>query len=253
MTFSALLRFVLLGAAMACVLLGPVLGSAFNGYLLLGLIAGIWLVLSYRSAQGSRIAADSPSLIASGRYEEAEERITQSLNSFSLFRPVKLMSLHHLALLRHAQKRWEESAALCRALLGQRLGQLQGIAKPSRLILADACLEMNDLRAAHEALSTLYMQRLSLGEAMNLQLVQLDYSTRIGAWEHMLMGVNVKVQLAELMPTGNAARAQAYLALAAKRTGRTELSDWLRRRVELLADVQELARQRPILWELWQK
>jgi hypothetical protein len=53
------------------------------------------------------------------------------------------------------------------------------------------------------------------------------------------------------MPNG--ARVQAMLALAAKRTGRTDWANWLRRRVELLVDVRELATQRPLLWELWEK
>jgi hypothetical protein len=224
-----------------------------HGYLFLGVIGAIWLALSYRSAKGSRMAADSPSLIAAGHFEEAEQRIDESLKTFSMFRTVKLLSLHHLALLRHAQKRWDECAALCRVLLRQRLGPLQGIAKPSRLILADALLELGDLGAAYDALLGLYQQRLTLGEAMNLLVVQLDYSARIGAWQHMLAGIHSKVQLAELMPAANAARAQAYLALAARKLGRPDWADWLRRRVELLVDVQELTRQRPILWELWSK
>ena len=59
------------------------------------------------------------------------------------------------------------------------------------------------------------------------------------------------MQLAELMPQPAGARSQALLALAAKRTGRPDWEGWLRRRVELLADVQELCVRRPILWELW--
>src|SRR3712207_6854480 len=54
---------------------------------------------------------------------------SQALRSFSLFRAVKLLSVHHLAVLRHAQKRWQDSAMLCRALLGQRLGSLQSLSR----------------------------------------------------------------------------------------------------------------------------
>ena len=67
----------------------------------------------------------------------------------------------------------------------------------------------------------------------------------------MINGVMSKVQLAELMPAVNAARAQAMLALAAGKAGRPDLSDWLRRRAELLGDAPALKKERPILAELW--
>jgi hypothetical protein len=41
------------------------------------------------------------------------------------------------------------------------------------------------------------------------------------------------------------------VALAAKKIGRMDFSDWLRTRAELLADVQRLASERPMLKELW--
>jgi hypothetical protein len=252
LTLASLVKGALIGGVVLCVLVGPLVGWRGNaGVLLLG-IGAAWLVLSYRSMKGSRWVATSPGLIATGQFEEAEQNIEQALRSFSLFRTVKLLSVHHLAVLRHAQRRWQDSAVLCRALLGQRLGALQGLSRQSRLILADALLEMGDVRGAYEAIAGLYEQRLSLGEAMNLLVVQLDYEARVGAWGHMMENVKAKGHLCELMPAGNAARAQALLALAAKRTGRDDWAQWLRRRVELLADVQRLASERPILWEVWE-
>ena len=252
LTLTSLVKFALVGGAMACVFLGPVLGWRGDAGLALAGLGVAWIVLSYRSMKGSRWAADSPGLIASGQYDRAEHHIEQALRSFSLFRAVKLLSVHHLAVLRHAQRRWQDAAILCRALLGQRLGTMQGISRQSRLILADALLEMGDTRGAYEAIAGLYDQRLSLGEAMNLLVVQLDYEGRIGAWGRMMENVQSKVELCELMPTAGAARAQALLALAAKRTGRIDWAQWLRRRVELLVDVQRLAKERPMLWELWE-
>jgi hypothetical protein len=41
------------------------------------------------------------------------------------------------------------------------------------------------------------------------------------------------------------------MALAAKKIGRMDWFDWLRRRVELLIDVQHLCADRPMLKELW--
>jgi uncharacterized protein YfdQ (DUF2303 family) len=66
-----------------------------------------------------------------------------------------------------------------------------------------------------------------------------------------MQGIAQKVQLAELLPTEASARVQALLALAAKKVGKTELSEWLKKRAELLVDSQELARMRPVVGELW--
>lgn len=251
LTMGSLLKWLLIGGSAAVFLLGPLLGGSLNGTLLLVGIFALWLMLSYRSVKGSRLAADSPALIAAGQFEQAEHHIDQALRSFSIFRTVKLVSLHHLAVLRHAQRRWPESARLCQALLGQRLGSLQGLSKSSRLILADAMLEMGDLRGTHHALSGLYNHRLTLGEAMNLLRVQLDYLSRVGAWEQMMSEAVKKAQMAELMATADSVKTQALLALAAKKTGRSDWADWFRRRVELLADPRDLVSARPALREVW--
>jgi hypothetical protein len=228
-------------------------GKSIDGSLLLVGLGMLWMVLSYRSVKGQRLAAESPSLIAAGHFDEAEQQIEEALRSFSLFGGVKMLSLHHLALLRHAQKHWQDSADLCRTLLKQKFGAIQGIARPSRLLLADALLELGDVRGAYAALAALYQERLSLGEAMNLLLIQLDYESRLGAWEAMLpRGMAYKrVQLAELMPAASSARAQAFMALAAHKTGRPEWAAWLRARAELLADSTEISKERPVLAELW--
>jgi hypothetical protein len=254
LTLGALLKGILLAGAAVSLVLGMTANThATAGTFLLVAVSVLWLLLSYRSVKGSRLAAISPSLIASGQYAQAEAQIELALRSFSLFRTAKVLSLHHLALLRHAQKRYQEAALLCRALLGQRLGSLQVLNKPSRLILADALLEIGDAGGAYQAISGLYQQRLSLGEAMNLLLVQLHYESQLGFWSQMMgHGMAQKVALAELMPAQSAARAQALLALAAHKTGRSDWAAWLVRRVELLADVKQLCAERPMLGELWQ-
>lgn len=247
LTLSLVLKVGLMCAAGASLALGP--DSARIAALLA--IGSVWFWLSLSSARSSRSSADSPSLIASGQFEEAEKNIELTVRTFSLFRAVKLQALHHLALLRHAQRRWQESALLCRALLGQRLGALQGLARPTRLLLADSMLEMNDLRGAHEAIADLYPQRLSLPETLTLLAIELDYLARIGAWARMMENVMPRVELAELMPASSSARAQALLALAAKKIGRPDLALWLRSRALLLADPQKLSAERPILKEVF--
>ena len=251
LTFARLVRGLFALALVAAFLL-PLTPLRLDPLLVLPVIACVFLALAVGSVKGSRLITESPSLIAAGQFDEAERRIDRALRGFSLFRHVKVLGLHHLALLRHAQKNWHESAMLCRALLGQKADTVRGVGKPARLMLADALLEMNDVRGAGDAVADLLRQRLSLAEVLKLLVVQLDYQSRVGAWADMMNGITTKVQLAELMPASAAARAQALLALAAKHTNRPDWSDWLRRRAELLGDVQKLASDRPLLWELWQ-
>jgi len=210
-----------------------------------------WLALNRRAARRSRQVADASSLIAAGRFEEAEKEIELGLREFSLARTVKLVGLHHLALLRHAERRYGESAILCRTLLNQRLGTMGNIARPTRLIMADALLETADLTGAYAAITALYQEKLSLIEAVQLQSIQLDYLSQIGAWDAMISGWREKVDMTEIMPTEVSARSQACLALAAKKLGGTTLSTWLVSRVELLIDPARLVAQRGVLAELW--
>jgi hypothetical protein len=114
-------------------------------------------------------------------------------------------------------------------------------------------LELGDTDAAGEAIARLFQTRLSLNEMLTLLAVQLDYQSRVGAWREMTAALGTKVQLAELMPAHTSARAQALLALAAKQTDEPTLANWLRRRAELLTDMQKLATERPFLWALWEK
>jgi hypothetical protein len=249
-TLGVLLKAALLGAAVATIM-GPAVGIKIDASAVLLVLGAVWVVLSMRSVHGSRLAMGSPMLIAAGRFDAAEEQIDGALKAFSLSRKVKLLSLHHLAVLRHAQRRWQESALLCRALLNQRLGSAAGLMRATRLILADSQLELNDLIGAHDSLTQLHRDRMSLAESLQLMLVQLDYESRIGAWGHMMGGVTGKVEMAELMSGEAAARAQAFLALAAQKLGRLDWAAWLRRRVELLTDVKSLCESRPLLTELW--
>ena len=110
---------------------------------------------------------------------------------------------------------------------------------------------MGDVRGAYDAFIHLHDERLALGEAVQLLLTEMDYASRVGAWNHMMQALMIKVQLAELMPTQSAAIVQALIALAAKKVRRMDVSEWLRRRAELLVDRDELVRQKPVLKELW--
>jgi hypothetical protein len=250
LTLGAILRWVLIVAGAVALFGQPIFASSSLTVLgLVVIVSAIWLVLN--SVRGSRIAADSSSLIAAGQFEPAEQQIAAAIKSFSIFRTARLLVLHHLAMLRHAQGRWQESALLCRALLGQRPGAAGGLERSSRLILAQSLLELGDLSGVYESLSALYSQRLTLREALNLLVVQIEYLARIGAWDQMTVELGRRCELAELLPTAPSARVQALLALAARKTGRQHWADWLRARAELLVDAQTLRTAQPILGELW--
>jgi hypothetical protein len=253
LTVSSLLKGIMLAAAVACLLLEatPLPRTGIGASVILVLIGGLWMLLSAYSFKGSRLAAASPSLIASGDFEQAEHQIDEALRSFSLFRAVKLRSFHHLALLRHAQKRWGEAAILAQALLTQRLGALAGLSRSARLILAESLLEVGDVHGAYHALRDLSSEHLALGESLALSLVQLDYCAKIGAWSEMLQQIEQRIPLIDLMAAGASAKSQALLALAARKLGKTQWEVWLRRRAEMLSDVNQLVAHRPILAELW--
>lgn len=246
-TLSAALKLGLIGGGLIALALVDGTGKAY----VVTVFMAVWLMLSFKSARPSRLIADSPALISLGRYEEAEASLDEALRSFSMFRTVKLLSLHHLAVLRHKQQRWAEAAKLCQAVLGQRLGGLTSLSKPSQIMLADALVQLNDLPGAYAAITALYKHRLSLGEALQLMVLQLDYETRIGAWQNVFHNVEHKMAMCDLLPSPEAAKAQALMALAAKKLGQAAWSDYLRQRVELLADINELCLRKPILKELF--
>jgi tetratricopeptide (TPR) repeat protein len=251
LTLGSVVRGLLLAAAVASLVVLPVVAPQVHSSMALLAVGAVWIVLGYNSAKGSRLSADAPALIAAGQYDEAEERLSKAVGSFSLFRQAKLQTLHQFAQLRHAQKRYADAARLCQEVLGQRNADRLPMAKAVRLLQADALLELDDVRGTHGALSGLYGQRLSLAEVLVLLVAQLDYEARVGAWDRMMHEAMTKVQLAELMSSPSAARAQALLALAAGRSGRPDFRDWLRARAELLVDSQSLVARRPMLAEVW--
>jgi len=251
LTIGSLLKWLILGGAGLVILLEPIVQGGFGGTFILMGLGVVWFVLSARSARGTQLAVGASPLIATGQFDAAEVQLNEALQSFSIFRGAKLIGLHHLAVLRHAQRRFTDAAALSRALLTQRLGTLESLSKPTRLILAESLLETDDLRGAYEALSGLYKMRLTLNEAVALLAIQTDYTTRTGAWAEVLSGLESKLQLCELMPSDRAAKTLSCFALALKKTGRPADALLQQRRAELLVAPAELVASRPMFKELW--
>ncbi len=230
---------------------GAKAGSSLFGLLPLVAVV-VWIALGVRSARTAALAAGAGPLVAAGLFAAAEDRVARSLDSFCLFRSPRLLGLHHLALLRSAQDRPAEAAALCRAVLRRPGAAAAGLFNGSSLLLADAGLRLNDLPTVHNCLARLWGHRVNLSESLKLLEVQLDYQSRTGAWAAMADGLAHKVEMAELMPSESAAGAQALLGLAARRTGRPAWAEWLGRRADLLADRADLVKRRPALAEFWE-
>src|SRR5438046_7117394 len=91
LTLGSVLKGLMLGAAMLCLLLDAVARPAgFSGSLALAVIGGVWLTLLYRSSKASQMAAVSRALIAQGALEQAERHIVGAVRSFSVFSPGRL-------------------------------------------------------------------------------------------------------------------------------------------------------------------
>lgn len=251
LALGTLVRWVLLSVCMVAVLgqsfvhdAGATLMTVFS------VAGGSWIILMFQSMRGSRMAADSSMLIAAGQYEAAEEHLEEAIGSFSMFRSAKLICLHHLAVLRHAQNRWQDAAALSNALLRQQRSS-RSFDRASRLILIESLLRLGDVAGAGQQLAALAQQRLSLPQALQWLSLQLDYSARMQDWRAMMSGVASKAQLLELLPGPASARAHALLALAATELRLDDWKHWLARRAELLVDREKLITDTPGLARVW--
>jgi hypothetical protein len=233
-------RDLRLAAGLRIVMIATALGGLFfekifsgGSFLLIGAVAS-WVLLSYRSARGTQLAAMSPALLASGDLAAAEKVIGDALSSFCLFKSVRLRSLHHLAVLRHAQGRHAESVLYCRELLHHRLRALADLSQSARLMLADSLLHLDAVSEAGEPLASLAAEPLDLDQTLKLAAVQLEYLARLERWDQMLLGLRSRLDLVELMPPAPCAHSHALLARAASELEKGRLAEWLRMRGEAI-------------------
>jgi hypothetical protein len=211
----------------------------------------LWVLLAVNGYRETHNAMRWPMLIASGELVKAEQEIESAIHGFSVLRSVKLMSLHHLAVLRMAQRNWSDAARLSKALQRYRLGRDGSLTRASLLVLAATATRVGQLRDAYEALQRLRAVPLTLDEQLSLLHAESAYLARIGAWETLCYRIDAKAKMAELMPSEAAAQTQALLALAAKRTGRDQWAGYLMKRCELLAEPAKLVGEEPLLGEVW--
>jgi hypothetical protein len=246
------IRFALWGALAASLALGSFL---MIGVPLVGVLAVLYVAIMVMTTRTTRLALESSSLIAAGEFDLAEDSVGRSIRGFSVHREGKALGLQQLAVLRHAQKRWADAAALSRELLARQPAKPSAseMEKQSRLVLVDSLLELGDVQAAGMELARLEQLPLNLKELLSLTALRADFLARAGDWNALFQQIERTTALAEIMPARMGARVEAMLALAAKKIGRDDWATYLTRRVELLVDMDELARHRPMVLELWAK
>jgi hypothetical protein len=228
------------GAALALGIAGLPWADIVGGGLLLG-----WMGLLTWSLKAGPITAEAGQLLAMGKHEAAQKRVEAAATRFGVLRPLKLATLHQLAMLRHAQGRFGEAQHAATSLL-QLIGR-RGATLPAQLLLADSALEADDLPAAREAINRLRGQTLTAKPAALVMLAQLDYQGRVQAWPVMLGQWREKLELAALLRPEQQALVSALLGLAAKHEGHPALSADLARRATLLSDAGKLIDRRPQL------
>lgn len=203
--------------------------------LAVALAIGTWMLVNGVSA---RTSSELPRLSAMIEDDpaEAEAALARQLRRRPLLRWVRLLLYHRLALLRHRQQRYGETAAICQQLLSHRLGPAEGTRRHLLLLLAESQLERRDLAGAYPALSALHQATLPVMEAMQRLTLQTRYELAAGYPRHALWQWRAKVRLAELMPADHDGAVHAMLATAADRCAQGEPSRWLWDRAALLCD-----------------
>jgi hypothetical protein len=215
-------------------------GSAV-GFLVVILLVFGWIGVSTISANVWRALPTVTAMIARNP-DVAEDGLARLMKRRPLMRWVRLLLYHRLAAIRHRQHRFQESAAICRAVLGEPLGPARRQRGSLLLMLAEASLQCRDMHGAYGALYELHREKLGLAERLQRLAIQTRYEVLNGHDRAALGGLRDKLMLAELMPAEHCGAMHAMLTASAKRVGRTELADWLWRRSQLLCGPEQLDR-----------
>lgn len=203
------------------------------------LVVAGWLAVNVVSAKVSRELPRVAAMIEADPVA-AEARLAEHMRRRPLMRWVRLMLYHRLAGLRHRQRRFAESAAICAAVLRHRLGPARQARAHLLLMLTEAALECGDLHAAYGALSELFRTRLTLLEALQRLALQTRYEVMAGHPAAAVQQAQRKAHLAELMPTPQCGALHAMLATAAVQAKQHDLATWLWGRAQLLCTPEQL-------------
>ena len=220
------------GVLMSLVLTGT---GAVLGVIAPAFVLGLWMWWSITTAKAARTLAGLSALLLTNP-RQAEATIQQTLRYRPVLRWVRLLTYHRLAGLRHLQRRFDQSAAICLCLLNQPLkGAAAAIRSHLLLMLAEAQMQLGNLPGAYHALAHLQQTRLGLTESLQRLAIQTRYELAVGQYDAALRRSRAKVQLSELMPASHCAAMHAMLAFAARQADQPHLADWLWKRTQLLA------------------
>ena len=212
----------------------------------------VWFGVLVISVRARRLVIDAVPLIAAGEFGLAEDRLSQSLRTFSVLRSTRLLGLQQLAMLRHSQSNWADVAKLCRELIDRQRPGERNLDLPSRLMLIEALVELGDVGRAQYEIAAIATARLGLRETLLLTALRLEAQVRAGQWSEATRHLDATLALVELMPPAVLARSHALLSLAAKRQGLAEWHQLLARRALLLSDAKTLTNGRPFLEEAFE-
>ncbi len=202
-------------------------------------VAAAWLGISAVNSRATRALPQIGQAI-DAHPADAEAMLAAELRRWPLLRWVRLLLYHHLAMLRHRQHRYAESAHITRHVLGYPLGPAGAQRGNMLLMLTEACLQLGDLVGAYHALNDLHATPLSLFESMQRLVLQTRYEVVVGHDQAALARVHEKLQLAELMSAPQCGAMHAMLARSAERAEQHDLARWLWARAALLCTPDQL-------------
>jgi hypothetical protein len=196
----------------------------------------LWLLASHASARTTRLALQAAQhAAATDQTARLEDTLARGLKRFTLYRSIRVMLYHHLAVLRARQGRDAEAAAICAALLaGDLVPRVSGQRGKLLLLFTEVTLRAGGLWDAWAALGELAGLNMPLNDRLKRLELQTRYEAACGRWDRMLRQLPSKVQLSELMPAEESAAMQRRLLDAADRAGFAATAAWLRARAELL-------------------
>ncbi len=207
---------------------------------ILGLMAALWIAMSWRTIKQVRSARTSSTLMAQGRLDEARQQLLQVLEGPSPLRSSKILACHYLAVTAHLANAHREAASISRALLRHRLGSMKGIATATRMVLADALLMLNDTAAAGPVMHDIQQSQLTLTDRMTLLPIELRYQLASDQLEQAVDDLPDKVKVADLLDSSSAALTHLLLAEACRRMDMPQQGQYLLHRARLLADLQPI-------------
>lgn len=192
-----------------------------------------WVAMTFASARVTRELPRITALVLTNS-EDAELAIQRALGPLPMMRWVRLQVYHRLAVLRHRQGRFDDTAAICENLMAYPLGPGKGVATHVLLMLAESRLTLGQTPAAYPALLRLHQRELGLAESLQYAALQTRYEFMMGRADQAASDWASKAQWAELLPMPAAGIATQTLAQACAQAGLNEPARWLKTRAELM-------------------